>query len=87
MTLEKLQKVVAAVTASAVLLLFILVSIMVYQMSVINVKKAEIERLRAEIAQLEEEKRNTQDDIALWLSDWKIEERLRELGYISQSDK
>ena len=87
MTLEKLQKIVAAVTASAILLLFILVSVMIYQMSVINAKKAEIDRLEAEIAVLEEEKKNTQADIDLWLSDWKIEERLRELGYISSNDK
>lgn len=87
MTLEKLQKIVVAVTASAVLLLCILISVMVYQMTVINTKKAEIDRLNAEIALLEEEKKNTQADIELWLSDWKIEERLRELGYISESDK
>ena len=87
MTLEKLQKIAAAITASAVLLLFILISVMVYQMTVINAKKAEIDRLKAEIAVLEEEKKNTQADIDLWLSDWKIEERLRELGYIDSTDK
>ncbi len=87
MTLEKLQKIAAAITASAVLLLCILLGTMIYQMQVINAKKAEIDRLNAEIAELERQQQETEDDIALWLTDWKIEERLRELGYIGENDK
>lgn len=87
MTLEKLNKIAAAVTASAVLLLFILVAIMVYQMGIIHGKKAKIVELEQEIAILEAEKEQVQDDIDLWLREWKIEERANELGYIYESDK
>ena len=49
MTLEKLQRIAAAVTASAVLLLFILIGTMVYQMGIIKGKRAKVEELKAEI--------------------------------------
>ncbi|MBR1968390.1 MAG: hypothetical protein IKA11_03230 [Clostridia bacterium] len=87
MTLEKLQKITASVTASAVLLLFILVAIMVYQMGIINGKRAKIEELKQEIALLEEQKQHTENDIEIWLSDWKLKERANELGYIYTTDK
>lgn len=87
MTLEKLQKITASVTASAVLLLFILVAIMVYQMGIINGKRAKIEELKQEIALLEEQKQQTENDIEIWLSDWKLKERANELGYIYTTDK
>jgi hypothetical protein len=87
MTLEKLQKITASVTASAVLLLFILVGIMVYQMGIINGKRAKIEELKQEIAILEEQKQQTENDIEIWLSDWKLKERANELGYIYTTDK
>lgn len=87
MTLEKLQRIAAAVTASAVLLLFILVGTLVYQMSIINGKRAKIERLNAEIATLRQQNEEVQNDIDRWLNEWKIEERANELGYVYERDK
>ena len=87
MTLEKLKKITAAATASAVLLLCILVGIMIYQMGIIHGKKARMDELQAEIQAVEEQKQNTQDDIDLWLTEWKIEQRANELGYIYENDK
>lgn len=87
MTLEKLQRIAAAVTASAVLLLFILIGTMVYQMGIIKGKRAKVEELRAEIALLEQQNEETQSDIERWLAEWKIEERANELGYVYEADK
>lgn len=87
MTLEKLQRITAAVTASAVLLLFILIGTMVYQMGIIKGKRAKVEELRAEIALLEQQNQETQSDIERWLAEWKIEERANELGYVYEADK
>ena len=87
MTLEKLQRIAAAVTASAVLLLFILVGTLVYQMSIINGKRAKIEQLNAEIATLRQQNEEVQNDIDRWLNEWKIEERANELGYVYECDK
>ena len=87
MTLEKLNKIAAAVTASAILLLFILVAIMVYQMGIIHGKKAKIAELEQEIAVWEAEKEELEKGISLWQREWKIEERANELGYIYKEDK
>ena len=87
MTLEKLQRRTAAVTASAVLLLFILIGTMIYQMGIIKGKRAKVEELKAEIALLEQQNKETQSDIERWLAEWKIEERANELGYVYEADK
>ena len=87
MTLEKLQRIAAAVTASAVLLLVILLGTLVYQMGIINGKKAKIEQLNAEIATLRQQNEDIQGGIDRWLNEWKIEERANELGYVYESDK
>ena len=87
MTLEKLQRIAAAVTASAVLLLVILVGTLVYQMSILNGTRAKIEQLNAEIATLRQQNEEVQNDIDRWLNEWKIEERANELGYVYERDK
>ena len=87
MNLEKLNRIASAVTATCVLLLFILVSVMVFQMVTINGKKTKIQELNAQIEALEREQQSINDEIELWLSEWKIEERARELNYYYPSDK
>ena len=56
-------------------------------MGIINGKRAKIEELKQEIALLEEQKQQTENDIEIWLSDWKLKERANELGYIYTTDK
>ena len=87
MTEEKVRRIQAAITSTAVILLFILVSVMVYQMGVIKGKQAKIEQLKTEIHLLEEQKEQTQESIDLWLCEWKITERANELGYLYETDK
>lgn len=87
MTPEKKRKIVAASTAAMVLLLFILLAVMIYQMVNISGKKAKIEQLNKQIAQLEDEQKDLTDGIDIWLSEWKIEERARELKYVFGDDK
>ncbi|MDY4186527.1 MAG: septum formation initiator family protein [Candidatus Borkfalkiaceae bacterium] len=87
MKIEKLKKVAASATAAAVLLLVILISVMVYQLISIKAKENEINRIKAEIARLEEQDKELEDNIDIWLSDWKIYERARELEYIKKGDK
>ena len=87
MTLEKRKRIVSAITASAVLLLFLLIAVMVYQLVTINGKKTKIQSLEAQIEQLEKEQETLTDDIELWLSEWKIEERARQLDYVYKQEK
>lgn len=87
MTLDKKRNLIAATTASMVLLLFILVGVWLFQLVNINSKKAKIEDLKKQIAELTEEQNQLTDDIDLWVSQWKIEERARELKYVFPDDK
>ena len=52
-----------------------------------SVKKNLRDELRAEIARLELEIENAEDDIELWQQKWKIEERARQLNYVYNKDK
>ncbi|MBP5176996.1 MAG: septum formation initiator family protein [Clostridia bacterium] len=84
---QKLKKVVAASVVIAVVLLSVLLTFMVYQMIAIGAKKRQIDDLNGQIEALEQQKKDTQDKIDYWLSDWKIEERARELEWYYPSDR
>lgn len=87
MPAEKLKKLIVSSVVTAVLLLFILLSIMVYQMIAIVNGRKKIDALNQKIAELEQEIEETDAEIQLWLSDWKEEERQRELGWSYPEDK
>ena len=87
MTEEKARRIQAAITSAATILLFILVAIMLYGMATIKGKKAKIQQLEAEIAELELINEQTKDSIELWQNEWKIIERANELGYLYKTDK
>ena len=80
MTELKMRRLVAAGSSMAVMIVVALVAIWVIQLVAMGVKKAEVVRLKGEIARLEEERDDLEDEIDLWLQDWKIEERARQLG-------
>ena len=79
---QKLRRIVAAVTATATLLLVILLFVMIYQMILIGNGQKKIEDLNAEIVYLQEEKKDMENRIEIWQTDWKIDERARELGWL-----
>ncbi len=83
----KMKNLIIASVVTATLLLCILLTMMVYQMVSIGKKEKHIDRLNGEIAALEEEKKNTQNSIEIWMKDWKIEERARELEYFAPNSK
>ncbi len=81
MTETKAKRLIVASTVGAVLLLFILVSIMVYQMISIKVKKNRIEYLEGQIVKYEkltEEGKETIETRSM--REW-IEREARKLGY------
>ncbi len=49
--------------------------------------RAKINDLKQEIDALEDQNAETQDDIDIWLNEWKITERANELGYLYGEDK
>ena len=86
MTEKKLKRLVSAGTAIAVVFLFVLITVLIYQLVAMGTKKREAERLQREITELQEEIANGKDEIDLWLKKWKIEERARLKGYIYKND-
>lgn len=87
MPAEKLKKLIVSSVVTAVLLLFILLSIMVYQMISIKTLQRKIDALEEQKEQLLVEKSETEDQIEIWLSEWKIDEKARELGWVYKQDK
>lgn len=83
----KLKQIIGSLVASAVVLLSILVSIAVYQGILCLRTDQNIKRLERQIEELEEEKKQTEDEIEIWMQDWKIDEIARELGYFYGDDK
>ena len=82
MSKRKTERLVAAGTATGVVLLFILIGVMTYQLLSMNSKKRESERLIAEITELQKSIEDGREEIDVWLTKWKIEERARQKGYI-----
>ncbi len=84
---EKFKRKVIAITVGAVLLAFILVCIVIYQLIAICVSKNEQKRLDAQIAYnkvlIEEES----DNLDARRSKWYLELEARKLGYRYPEDK
>lgn len=83
---SKAERLIVAITAGAVLLVVILVSVLVYQLISINVKNRQVAELEAKIAeynQLIEDGENVKEARSMR---WWIEQRARELGYILKTD-
>ncbi len=87
MPAEKLKKLIVSSVVTAVLLLFILLSIMVYQMISIKTLQNKIDALEEQKQELLLEKSEAEDQIEIWLSEWKIDEKARELGWVYKQDK
>lgn len=86
MSESKLKRLVAAGTATGIIMLFILIIVMAYQIVAMGNKKREVERLQAEITELQKEIENGENEKNKWLTKWKIEERARQIGYIYKND-
>ena len=84
---QKKKRLFSAGIVVGVLLFAMLLTFMVYQMIVIKVTQNRINELNEQIRALEEERDRTQDDIDLWLKNWKIEEVAMEKGWYYPEDK
>ncbi len=86
MTESKFKRIVVASTVGAVLLLVILLSVLVYQL--ISIKKQNDLKNEYIVAckKYDDLIKQGEQDLDIWGSEWKIEERARELGYIYEDD-
>lgn len=86
MTEEKAKKIIVASTVGAVLLLFILVSVMVYGIIALNHERQKGRELEQKITEYNRLIKEGEDTLeARSLRAW-IEMRARELGYVFESD-
>lgn len=82
MTENRKQKLVQAATATAVVVFFFLIIILVYQLVSIGVKTKAKNELKEEIQKLAQQIEDCEEDVAIWQTKWKIEERARQLDYV-----
>lgn len=83
---SKAERLIVAITAGAVLLITILVSILVYQLISINLKNKQVAELEAKIAEYNQLIDNGEDVKEARSMRWWIEQRARELGYVLRTD-
>ncbi len=84
---EKKKRVFSAVLAGLIMFTTILVAILVYQLAGILIRKNKIEKLDAEINALRQEISQTEEEIDEWSKEWKIIERARELGLYFEDEE
>ena len=83
---NKRKRIIIAFTAGAVVLLFFLIALMVYQMIAITGKKNQVLKLKSDIVALEQTYAHGEDTIEARKQRWYIERRARELGYAYADD-
>ncbi len=81
MTVEKKKRLVSSLTATAVIVFVFLVGVLLFVSIKLRVEKKRFESIQAEWEELNEAKKKMDDEKDLWLQEWKIEERARQIGW------
>ena len=81
MTESKAKRLIVSITAGAVLLLVILLSVLVYQLVSIKKERDSLKEYNEQIAYYEQLIREKGDTLEARRQRWWIERRARELGY------
>lgn len=84
---QKLKTRLAAITSTGVILLVVLMAIWIFQLVRLSEGKKVIEEKNAEIQTLLDEKSDMENRIEIWTTDWKIDERARELGWLYKTNR
>lgn len=78
---ERAKRLVVASVSTAVVFLAVLMMVAAYQMICLVQQKKEYEALCEEEAKYLQMKEETENEIDLWLQEWKIEEAARKYGF------
>ena len=87
MTEEKAKRLVVSCTVTAVLFLFVLLCVLVYQLVSLNQARSRKESLEAEKQSLIEQIESAEDEIENRSTEWSIELEARKNGLIYPGDK
>ena len=85
MTEQRLKRLITAGVAGAVSVLVILLTVLVYQMICLKQAQRELNELIEAEQHYEQLKEETENEIILWLEEWKIEEAARKYGFRKNS--
>ena len=78
---QRARRLITAGVAAAVAFLVVLLAVLVYQMICINQTKKELDELKRTEQEYLELKDNYENEITLWLEEWKVEEAARKYGF------
>ena len=81
MTEKRARRLVSAGVAAAVVLLSFLLMVAVFQMICLFQAKKELSALRKTKEEYDRLIEETQDEIDVWMKEWKIEEAARKYGF------
>ena len=87
MTEERAKRLVTAGVATAVAFLVILIAVLVYQMVCLTQLKKEYNALVEAEARYEELKEDTENEISIWMEEWKVIEAARKYGFRNNDAK
>jgi len=87
MTEDRAKRLVSAGVATAVAFLVILLAVLVYQMICLKQLKKEHDALTEAEAHYEQLKEDTENEISIWMEEWKIVEAARKYGFRSDDAK
>ena len=86
MTERKMRRLVSSGTAVAVVLLFILLGVLIYQIAALSSRKREIARLQQEYEQLLQDKDEIQSEYDKWMSEEGRRILARQHGWVLKGD-
>ena len=81
MTEERAKRLVTASVVAAVAFLVILIAVLIYQMVCLTQLKKEYNALTEAEARYEELKEDTENEISIWMEEWKVVEAARKYGF------
>ncbi len=86
MTERKMRRLVSSGTAVAVITLFILLGVLIYQLAALSSKKREIARLQQEYEQLVKDRDDKQSEYDKWMSEEGRRILARQHGWVLKND-
>jgi len=87
MTESKIKNLIVAITVGATLLIVILASVMIYQITAITTRKNDIARLEREIARYEQMIKDGEDELEARKTRFWIEREAMRIGYRYQGSE
>lgn len=84
---EKLKKTIVGMVIACTLLFVLLLGVVLYQFVSMGIKSSQIDDLKTQISQYEEQKERLEEELSIYETDKKKEDLARQYGYVYPDDK